>query len=147
MKGVIQNFPPEIRTATKVAANLPQTAQAAYFTVTGGKVAVKLYGEVTTVIQDQACNLEIYANPTSGTDTVIGAALEIRTDAVGTVYSLTGTTGDAILENAPGACLEEQNGWIIVPAGTIDLKTSASNTGATKWTCKWTVIDAGATLA
>lgn len=133
------------RLAQRAAANLPQTTQTAYFTVSGGKCAVKLYGEVTTVIETKDNNIKLVANPTVGADVDLCAVNNITADAVGTMYSLTGTLADAMIATTSGA-FEDQDGWYVVAAGTIDLYCSASNTGQTKWSCLWKPIDTGALI-
>jgi len=137
-----------IQIAAKAAANLPQSTQSALFTVSGGRVAVKLYGEVTTVIQAGVNNTKLVSNPTVGADVDLCATLDIDADVVGTMYSLNvaGNFSSAMVATTSGA-LVEQAAWAIVAAGTIDLSCSASKTGQTKWSCSWFPIDVGATLA
>lgn len=134
--------------AQKAAANLPQSTQSALFTVTGGKVAVKLYGEVTTQIGAGVNNAKIVANPTVGADVDLCATLDIDGDVVGTMYNLNvaGNFSSAMVATTSGA-LVEQAAWAIVAAGTIDLSCSASKTGQTKWSCLWFPVDTGASLA
>lgn len=134
--------------ASKAAANLPQSTQSALFTVTGGKVAIKIYGEVTTQIGAGVNNAKIVSNPTVGADVDLCATLDIDADVVGTMYSLNvaGNFSSAMVATTSGA-LVEQAAWAIVAAGTIDLSCSASKTGQTKWSCVWFPIDVGASLA
>lgn len=130
----------------KTAANLPQTTQSAYFTVTGGKVLItQIVGEVTTEIQAQANNIKLIANPTVGADVDLCAIVDINADAVGTIYNITGTLSDAMIATTSGA-VQAQLAAIIVAAGSIDLYCSASNTGATKWTLHYIPLDSGATV-
>lgn len=144
------NIKPGVQTliASKAAANLPQSAQSALFTVSGGKVAVKLYGEVTTQIGAGTNNAKIVSNPTVGADVDLCATVDIDGDVVGTMYSLNvaGNFSSAMVPTTSGA-LVEQAAWAIVAAGTIDLSCSASKTGQIKWSCDWFPIDAGATVA
>ena len=68
----------------RATAALPQTAAAAIFTVTGGRVAIMgILGEVTTAIQNQANNTKLTANPTVGTSVDLCAVLSIANDEVG----------------------------------------------------------------
>lgn len=127
------------------AATLPQTTQTAYFTVTGRCMVLKAIGEVTTVIQAQANNIKLVSNPTVGADVDMCAVLDINGDAVGTVYTITGTLSDAMVATTSGAVQSQLTG-IDVMAGTIDLSASASSTGATKWTIHYVPIDDGATI-
>lgn len=120
----------------RTAANLPQTAQGGLFTVSGGEILVtQIYGKVTTVIQTQADSIKLIANPTVGTDVDLCAALNISAKAVNTLLSITGVVGDAMI----GAGLSQRgmNVPLIVPAGTIDLDATASNTGQIEWTLFW----------
>jgi hypothetical protein len=130
----------------KAAAALPQTAAAAIFTVAGGRVAItQIVGEVTTIVQNQANNTKLIANPTVGTDVDICADLNIAADEVGCLYGISGLNSDALIGVNAGA-LPAQSRKIIVPSGTIDLNCSASNTGAIKWTVFYFPIDDGATV-
>lgn len=133
------------RLVQRAAANLPQTTATAYFTVATGKCAVKLYGEVTTVIQSGANNTKLIANPTVGADVDLCTSTDIADDAVGTMYSLTGTLANALVATTSGA-FEDQDGWIIVAPGTIDLYCDASKTGQTKWSCYWYPLESGALI-
>ena len=130
--------------ASKGATALPQTAQAALFNVVGGRVVILgIVGEVTTIIQNQACNTQLIANPTTGTDVALCAVLSIANDEVGCLYGITGTFATAMVGAAAGATvLCSQN--VVVPAGTIDLKTEANNTGAIKWDIWYLPLDVGA---
>lgn len=126
-------------------ANLPQTAQAALFTVSGGEVLVtQVYGKVTTVIQTQADSIKLIANPTVGTDVDLCAALNISAKAVNTLLSITGVVADAMI----GAGLSQRGMSVplIVPAGTIDLDATASNTGQIEWTIFWVPLTPDATV-
>ena len=54
----------------RASATLPATTQTAYFHVYGGRCMVTLMlGEVTTIVQAQACNASWESNPTTGTST------------------------------------------------------------------------------
>ena len=131
----------------RATAALPQTTASALFTVSGGRVCVtQILGEVTTVIQTQANNTKLVANPTTGTDVDICAVLDISADEVGTLYSITGTFGDAMQGVNAGAATEQAAG-VIVPEGTIDLNCAASNTGSVKWTVIYYPIDDGASIS
>jgi hypothetical protein len=130
---------------TRSAANLPATTATPYFTVTGKVRIIDIIGEVTTVVQNQACNTKLIANPTVGADVDICAVANIANDAVGTMYTITGTFATALQKSASGAIVA-QAAPVVVAAGTIDLSTAATNTGATKWTVRWEPIDAGAAV-
>lgn len=130
----------------RATATLPQTAAAAIFTVSGGRVAItQIIGEVTTAIQNQANNTKLTSTPTTGTAVDICAVLSIANDEVGCLYGITGLNTDAMIGINAGA-LPAQTREVIVPAGTIDLNCAASNTGSVKWSIFYYPIDDGATV-
>ena len=131
----------------RTTAALPQTTQAALFTVTGGRVLVtSIVGEVTTVIQTQANATKIVSNPTTGTDVDLCATLDITADQVGCLYGITGLFSDAMVGANAGAGVVPRNA-VVVPVGTIDLSCAASNTGAVKWSLTYIPLDNGASVA
>ncbi len=131
----------------RATASLPATTQAAIFTVSGGRVLLtSLVGEVTTVIQNQACNLKVTANPTTGTDVDIAANLNVQADEVGCLYGITGLFSDALVGANAGAGVVPRNG-VVLPVGTLDLVTSATNTGSVKWSLTYVPLDNGASVA
>lgn len=127
----------------RAAAALPQTAQAALFNILTGRVSLFVFGEVTTAIQNQLNNARLVHNPSTGTDSNLCANLDIANDELGTLYSVTGTPGDAMLGAGQSVRLVVP---VICKPGTIDLVTSASNTGAVKWTAYYVPIDDRATV-
>ena len=130
----------------RATATLPQTTAEALFTVAGGRVCItEIVGEVTTVIQTQANNTKLTANPTTGTSVDICAVLDISADEVGCLYGITGTFADAMVGANAGATVKQTNG-VIVNTGTIDLDCAASNTGSVKWSIVYYPIDSGATI-
>ena len=69
---------------SRATAALPQTTQSALFTVTGGRVMILgVVGEVTTIIQNQANNTKLVANPTTGTDVDLCAVLSTANKEAG----------------------------------------------------------------
>jgi hypothetical protein len=128
--------------ANRASATLPATAATPYFTVTGKVKILNIIGEVTTVVQTQACNGKLIANPTVGADVDLCAVLDITAGAVGALFTITGTLANAMIKTV-SAAVPSQASPVIVTAGTIDLSTSATNTGATKWTVVYEPIDPG----
>lgn len=124
---------------------LPQTTAEALFTVTGAVKVTSIIGEVTTVIETQANNTKLTANPTVGADVDLCAVNNISADAVGTLYSITGTLADAMVATTSGAGVF-QAAPLIVAAGTIDLSCAASNTGSVKWQIAYEPITPGARI-
>lgn len=128
----------------RATATLPQTTAAAIFNIKGGRVLMtQIVGEVTVVIQTQANNTKLTANPTTGTSVDICAALSITADEVGCLYGITGLNTDAMIGINAGA-LPAQTRAVVLPIGTLDLDCAASNTGSVKWTLFYIPIDDGA---
>lgn len=134
----------------RATATLPQTAASAIFTIgTGGRVAITaLWGEVTTVIQTQADATKLTYDPTAaGATQDLCGTLDITADAVGTIYSITGTPATALQDSlnfVPSSKMLAQP--LILKPGQILLDCAASNTGNVKWTCTWVPLDDGATV-
>ena len=131
-------------TQSNIAA-LPASADGSLFTVTGKVKVLQIIGEVTTVIQTQANNTLLKHNPTVGADVDLCVALDISADADGSLYSITGTLGDALI-NTASAAVPEQAAGIVLTAGIIELECAATNTGAVKWTVVWESVDPGSMI-
>lgn len=131
----------------KSAATLPATTTQNLFTIAGGRVLVRLlFGEVTTIVQNQACNFKVTSVPTTGTAVDLASNLDIANDEAGCLYLVEGD-GTALVGANAGAALSGIGlSGVIVPAGVIRCETSATNTGATKWTLFYVPIDEGATV-
>jgi hypothetical protein len=128
----------------RAAALPPQTATENLFTVAGGRVLLKqILGEVTTEIGNVANNTNLSFNPTDAAAGNMCAVADIDSDAVGTVYGITGTVATA-LQKSTNVLLGQVTPHILKP-GTIDLICAASSvTGAIKWTVIYVPIDDGA---
>ena len=132
-----------IATTLRATAALPASTASPIFTVTGKIKLLDIIGEVTTVIQTQANNTKLIANPTVGADVDLCAVNDITADAVGTIYTITGTLANAMFATTSGAGVA-QAAPLIVAAGSIDLSCAATNTGAVKWLVRYQPIDPGA---
>lgn len=127
----------------RAAATIPQTAQSAIFNVTGGRIVVTgLVGEVTTVIGGTATTLKVTGNPAVGSDVDLTSATAITSKEVGSLITLPLTLGSGLVVNSAGAG-QLPSGGFVVPVGTIDLVTSASTTGAIKWSLTYVPWDDG----
>lgn len=133
------------------AEALPQTADKALFNITGGRVLItSIVGEVTTAIQNQLNNTKLKFNPTAvGADVDLCAVLDIANDAVGTLYTITGTfatamQGATVLAVGSNAMLQKP---LLLSEGAIELDCAASNTGAVGWTVTYIPLDDGASVA
>ena len=132
-------------TTSRASATLPATTATPYFTVTGKVKILNIIGEVTTVVQAQANAIKLIANPTVGADVDLCATVESNAAAVGSLFTITGTLANAMIKTV-SAAVPSQASPVIVTAGTIDLSTAATNTGATKWTVIWEPVDQGAAV-
>jgi len=130
----------------RATAALPATTTDEIFTVAGGRVAITmLIGEVTTVIQTQACNLKVTLTPTTGTAGDVADNLNISADEVGTLYLVEGDGTALVGVTAGGSYFAAGTPVpIVMAAGTIDIETSATNTGSIKWSIFYVPIDEGA---
>jgi hypothetical protein len=133
----------------RTTAALPQTTTSTLFTISGGKVLItSLVGEVTTVIQTQADATKLTFDPTdAGATQDLSATLDITADAVGTLYSLTGTPATAMqdaLNFLPSNKVLAQP--LVLKPGAILLDCAASNTGSVKWDLCYIPLDNGAAV-
>ena len=125
------------------SATLPQGTDGALFNVVGGRVTItQILGEVTTAIQNQANDTNLVAIPTGGAASDLCDTLDIADDGVGTMYSITGTVGTAMQDDA--GVVPDQTVPLIVKPGTISLDCDASNTGEVKWSVIYIPVDDGA---
>ena len=141
------------------AKTLPTSATGHLFTVAGGRVVItSITGVVSTVVQAQACTISVGNTPTggSGANTSLAtASASVSGLAAGaSLYALVFSSGAQALQltGASGVFPTfgvplSSGGIAVVPAGTIDWTTSATNTGAVTWTVSYVAYDSGATVA
>jgi hypothetical protein len=128
---------------SRATAVLPATTTGAVFNVNGRVKILSIVGEVTTVIQTQACNTKISFNPTgSGASTDLCANLDVTAAAVGSLFYPDGTFATAMVKAVYLA--RPMTTPVIVQDGTIDLTTSATNTGSVKWRVEYVPAGPGA---
>ena len=132
---------------TKATAALPQSTDGALFTIATGRILLLgLVGEVTTVIQTQANNTKLKLNPTAtGADQDLCAVLNITADAVGELYTISGTVGDALRSDLLIGTPLLTNP-LVLSEGDIELDCAASNTGSVAWDIVYVPFDDGATV-
>lgn len=130
-------------TAYRATGVLAQTADLSLFTITGRVELIQIIGVVTTVIETQANATLLKINPTVGADVDVCAALDISADAVGSIYSITGTLSDALINTVSGAAIKQASP-VVLEAGILELECAASNTGSVKWMVQYKPVDAGA---
>ena len=132
---------------TRATATMPQGVLGDLFTVIGGRVLiVALLGEVTTVIQTNVNATKLVSNPTAtGTSQDLCATLDITADAVGEMYTISGTVGDALRSDLliGNPLLQDV---LVVSAGTIELSCAGSSTGSIKWDLIYVPLDNGASV-
>lgn len=130
---------------SRATATLPASALGHIFTVSGGRVLVRyLVGEVTTIIQAQACTVKVTGTPTTGTAVDWSAASSsISGLEVGAHLTLPAAAATALVQGNAGGSIVHQAEWIAA-IGTIDITTSATNTGSVKWDLIYVPLDNGA---
>ena len=144
-------------TAVKGPLTNPQAASSDIFAVTGGLVLVTaIVGIVTTVQGATANSFNLTYTKASGSAVDLCAATVCTSDAAGSLYSITGVAADLLsAQKVTGTAIPTVTfanvfagaKGIVLPIGTMQLKASGSNTGATKWYCTYIPLDDGAVLA
>jgi hypothetical protein len=136
---------------TSASKTLPATTTQQLFRVKGGRVLVKyLLGEVTTVVQTQACNLKVTSKKLDNASAAVGTAKDIAANVditgleVGSFYFVEGDGTAGVLATAGGAYVGTNSGYFIAPQGEIYVTSSATNTGAMKWDLWYVPLDEGA---
>jgi len=131
----------------RATSTLPQTTSLGLFDVEGGNILLTLIlGEVTTVIETQANNTNLESNPDVGTAVDLCAVLDITAKEVGSLFTITGTAGDAMQVGTGGGVIGQAVPVIVAP-GQIELHCAASNTGAIKWSAWYIPLETGAYVA
>lgn len=136
----------------KAAQNLPQTATATLFTVSGTVLVQFFAGLVTTALGATATTLSLGNTPTGGVaaNTSLATATTVTSKTVGTHVVPTfssGIGGAPIVASLAQVTVPAASGnAFIVPAGTITWTTSANNTGQMAWYLAYLPIDPGATV-
>lgn len=132
---------------SKAAANLPATTTQDIFVVSGGRVLVTLLtGEVTTVVQNQTCNLKVTHDATAGGDVDLASNLDIGNFAAGRLLLVEGD-GTALVSNGGSILSGIGSAGFVVSEGEIHIETGATNTGATSWELWYFPLDDGASVA
>lgn len=151
------------RQVTSSLTAAPQSTSTTLFTVTGGMVMVtSIVGIVTTVIGSTTVNYNLTHTPTGGSAADLVAATACTSDAVGTIYSLVSGvatdllsiqntsslgTGGAAASDVPTVTYAQLlRQPIVLPAGAVKWKTSASTTGAVTWKMTYVPYDTGAAV-
>lgn len=138
--------------ALEPAGVLPATGTAHIFNVLVGRIIVTgLVGTCTTVCTSTATTVSVGSTPGSGTASTTGlcTATAVTSAEVGTLVSLpSGAKGALVVGTGAtaGGAVQVQGGaaGYVVNVGTIDITTSATNTGAFKWDLWYLPLDEGA---
>lgn len=131
--------------AQRSASNLPQSGNSNLFTVTGPVRLLDFQAEVTQTVQTQNNSLTLAAIPTVGASVNLCTALNITASATGTTLGITGTLANAMQSNANGV-LVSQAAAVTVPAGSLNLHASASNTGKIKCLVRYIPLAPGSRI-
>jgi hypothetical protein len=149
------------RIVTGAAKALPATSSGDIFTVSGGRVIItSLTAVVSTAIQAQATTLSVGNKPAGGSSAVatLCATADLNGRPVGTSLAVplakasallvSGADGTLVWNGSSGAQGSPftAGGLALVPAGTIQVTTGATSTGAITWTVTYVPYDAGATV-
>lgn len=130
---------------SKSAATLPSSTTQDIFTVAGGRVWVRLLvGQVTTLVGSGTTpDLQVQIDPTTGTTVDVAADVVIADDEVGTLYLVEGD-GTALVPISSGYVPVTQ-GFVLSP-GIVQIVTSETTVGATKWDLWYWPLDDGASV-
>lgn len=127
---------------SRATATLPQGANAPIFTIAGGRVLITAIVGQVTVVLGAVGNMKLIATPTTGSAQDMCAVVAAGTLAAGTMLSITGAVGDAMVAQN-GVMKGISYDGIIVDIGTINLSLSGSSTGSVKWDLFYTPLDDG----
>ena len=130
----------------RATATLPQTTNAAIFTIAGGTVLMTgILGE-WTVACGGSDNIKLTAYPTSTTaaDTDLCGAADLDACDIGDMVSITGTPGDNILVSHKGSVQMMLPKGVVLQEGGLHLDCDASRAGNVKWSLWYTPLETGA---
>lgn len=143
------------------AKTLPASGSGDIFAVSNGRVIItSLTGVVSTVIQAQATTLSVGNKPTGGASATatLCATADLNGKPVGTSLAVPAAKASAlIVSGADGTVVfngssggqgipVSSGGLALVPAGTIQVTTVATSTGAIIWSVTYVPYDVGATV-
>jgi len=143
------------------AKTLPASGSGDIFAVNNGRVIItSLTGVVSTVIQAQATTLSVGNKPTGGASATatLCATADLNGKPVGTSLAVPAAKASAlIVSGADGTVVfngssggqgipVSSGGLALVPAGTIQVTTVATSTGAIIWSVTYVPYDVGATV-
>jgi hypothetical protein len=120
----------------RAAADIFDGTTTSLFTVGGGRVLITALTMQNSVAACDATanNVKLVANPTTGTSTDMCAVLDVASDEINTLYGITGTPADALVQSgaANSGMVPNQAISQVIDVGTIDLSSSGdSGSGGT----------------
>lgn len=132
----------------RAAALQPQTATAAIFTVTGGKVLItSLVGDVVVITPATTNVVKVLTVPTVGTGADWTTAVSTASKEVGTIITLPAAFGGALVVNTAGGAQLGPDPAFVAQPGSISLNTTGSAaTGTIKWVLTYVPLDPGAAV-
>jgi hypothetical protein len=140
---------------------LPASTSGDIFSVVGGRVIItSLTGVVSTAVQAQATTLSVGNKPTGGSSATatLCATADLNNKPVGTSLAVPAAKASALIVSAADGTLVwngssgaqgipfASGGLALIPAGTIQVTTVATSTGAIIWSVTWLPYDAGAVV-
>jgi len=133
--------------AAKAAATLPSSTTQDIFVISGGRVLVRvLLGEVTTLVGTGTTpDLQVQMDPTVGATIDVATDVQIGDDEVGTLYYVEGD-GTALIPISSGYAQGAAGQGFILPSGTLQIVTSETTAGATRWDIWYLPLDLGAQI-
>jgi len=127
----------------RAAAETGGIATHVLFNIKGGRVVLRgVVGEIT-VGASGATNIQLQSNPDVGTTAVLDTVVAANAQEVGTLLCITGAVADAMYGVSAGA-IQSMVRDLILPAGAIELTSSAAKTISTKWSVFYVPLDDGA---
>lgn len=124
---------------------LPATTTGTLFNITWVVEIIAIIWVVTTVIQNQSCNLKL-STVSNGATTDICADLDIANKTAQSRMSITGTFANAMINTAKWVPVARQATPIVCQEWTIIATTSATNTGAIRWSVLYRPLQAWSTV-
>lgn len=131
----------------RASADCQAAADTPIFTIAGGRVFItQVLGEVADVaIAAGANTFKLQINPTAaGTTSDLCATLDIDADPIGTLYSLDGVPGTALVRGEEGAVQGMSVRGVVVHTGQIETVSQGNVAGQIKWSLWYAPIDSGA---
>lgn len=123
------------------SANLPQTTTQDLFIVSGGAVSLlAVIGEITTGIQAQSTNINVYGGSTMTPWWSSNISSQPAGKYLGWDETATTAIADTVIRSIPRYPLTLHDGVVI------KLSSDANSAGQIKWTALYRPIDAGAKI-